>query len=308
VRLPHDEQFNAVIYLMWSSNGDDHWAVLALLLALFAISLIQSLLLLAGALVLPRGPNLYGQLLVKAQSGALQLAVWLLVALNLSRYVANLLYELGETIAWDLTLVIARIEGPYLISVQALGAHGLASEVMAWLYSVGWYIPIVLAGPLGQACGGKGLAKRLLISTILTALVAVPMFLAFPVFEPWALNSDYGYKGPGAVAVSYAYPDADPAALRFIANNLRWATGACLPSLHVAFPLVYALMFTRGRIPMLGAVYWLLTASTAIGVLLLGRHWIVDVLLAIPYAMAVVAIGEKIARRAGLSDSAHGPT
>ena len=297
VQLPHDQQFKAVIYLMWSGNRDDQWVVLGALLILLAITILHATLLMAGALILPRKQDLYGRLVLKARSDGLQLGVWLLLALNLSRYVANLLYELAEEVAWDVTPLIARVEGSYITSIQALGGLGVTSEVTAWLYSIGWYIPILLAGLFAQACGRRGLVERLLLATILTAVLAVPVFLAFPVFEPWVLNPIYGYQGSGAVAVSYEYPGADLAALRFVATELRWATGASLPSLHVAFPLVYAFIFTRGRVQMLGAAYGLLAGLTAVGVLFLGRHWVIDVILAVPYAMAVVAITESVARR-----------
>jgi membrane-associated phospholipid phosphatase len=211
--------------------------------------------------------------------------------------VANILYEIAEGVTWDVTPMIAAIEGSYINSAQAIGGQGLTSEITAWLYSVGWYVPVVLAGPLAQAWGKRILVAQLLLATLLTAVLALPVFLAFPIFEPWALNPVYGYEGPGEVAVSYAYPGADRTALQFVATELRWATGACLPSLHVAFPMVYAMILTRARLRILGAVYWLLAGLTGIGVVVLGRHWMIDVVLAVPYAMLVVAITEKVARR-----------
>lgn len=296
VKLPHDQQFHAVIYLMWSGNQDDHWIVLVILLILLAITILSAALLLAGALVVPQGRTLYRQVVAKARHDGLHLSMWLLLTLNLSRYVANLLYEIAEHVTWDVTPVIASIEGSYLESLQAFGGFGVTAEITAWLYSVGWYVPILLAAPLAQACGRQPLVAKLLLATVLTALLAMPVFLAFPIFEPWVLNPVYGYQGSGPVAVAYAYPGADRAALHFVATELRWATGACLPSLHVAFPLVYALIFARARLQTLGAVYGLLAGFTAIGVVVLGRHWIIDIVLAAPYALAVVAITERLTR------------
>jgi PAP2 superfamily len=297
LELPHDPQFVAVIYLMWSSNLGDHWIVLVSLMVLLALTALHATLLMAGALIIPRERTLYWRVIAFARRDALHLAVWLLLALNLSRYVANLIYEVAQGVTWDFTPIIARIEASYIESLQAFSGDRITAAIAAWLYSVGWYVPVLLAGPLAQACGRRGLVERLLLATFLTAVLAIPVFLLFPVFEPWAMNPWYGYEGSGSGAVSYDYPAADRDALRFVATELRWATGACLPSLHVAFPMVYALVFTRAHVPILGAVYWLLAGLTALGVVILGRHWAIDVILALPYAMAVVIIAEAVARR-----------
>ncbi len=300
LQLPHDQEFNAVIYLMWSSDQPHQWIVFRALMILLAIATALGVLLIAGALIYPRGNSLYQRLVLRARHDGLQLSIWLLLALNLSRYVATFLYEVAQHVTWDVTPRIARVEASFITALQAYAGHEIVSEIAAWLYSVGWYLPILLAGPLAQALGRKGLLPAMSLATLLTAVLAVPMFIALPTFEPWAMNAWYGYDGPGAVAVTYAYPGADSAALRYVATELRWATGACLPSLHVAFPLAYGLVLTRAGQPRLAAPYWLLAGLTAIGVLILGRHWIIDVVIAAPYAMVVAVTTELVLRAVGL--------
>ena len=296
IPLPHDEHFRAVVYLMWSGNQVDQVAVVWLLLLFLTVTILHAALQLAGAVFVPRERTPYERFVLLARRDGVLLSLWLMLVLNLSRYISNVLYEVAEGISWDLTPFIGRLEGPFIASLQAASNHEVISRTAAWFYSVGWYVPMLLAGPLAQVCGPRGLMERFLLATFLTAVLAIPAFLLMPVFEPWAVNPLYGYQGLEPQAVAYAYPGAEPAALQHIATRLRWATGACLPSLHVAFPLVYAALFAR-RAPVLGSAYLLLAIITAIGVVLLGRHWVVDAVLAAPYAFVVVWLTHRIGSR-----------
>jgi membrane-associated phospholipid phosphatase len=120
------------------------------------------------------------------------------------------------------------------------------------------------------------------MGTALLSLLSLPVFLVLPVFDPWALNPVYGYEGPGQIGVLYLYPGSSLPALQNIATQLRWATGACLPSLHVAFPLLFGLVARRAGLRKLWFCYGAFAAITGFVVVYLGRHWVIDVVAAIP--------------------------
>jgi membrane-associated phospholipid phosphatase len=101
--------------------------------------------------------------------------------------------------------------------------------------------------------------------------------------------------------VLYLYPHAKIASLSTIATTARWATGSCLPSLHIAFPFLYALVAARHQ---MRTEAWLLaavTAATSVSVVYLGRHWITDVIAAAPFAFAVHWLVQRIDPRLTLS-------
>jgi membrane-associated phospholipid phosphatase len=124
--------------------------------------------------------------------------------------------------------------------------------------------------------------------------LALPFFLALPVFDPWATNPMYGYDGEGQTAIRYLYPDTNLAALSAIATRARWATGSCLPSLHVAFPLIFALIAAKHRLRVDALVLGAIAVGTGVAVVYLGRHWIMDVILAIPFAFAVRWVVQRV--------------
>src|SRR6185503_13536102 len=111
------------------------WIISALLL----IATCMATLPLLGALILPAKQTSYWRLVLRARQDSLLLGAWLLAVINLSRYVANLVYEASRAVTWDVTPIIASVEGPYLEAIQAVASDAGATEAAAWLYSVGWY-------------------------------------------------------------------------------------------------------------------------------------------------------------------------
>jgi membrane-associated phospholipid phosphatase len=107
------------------------------------------------------------------------------------------------------------------------------------------------------------------------------------------VNPLYGYEGPAASQVRFLAANTIPE-LRDVALNLRWATGACLPSLHVAIPALAMRISYKHRLPALGWYYAALTAAVGFAVVYLGRHWIVDVVAGVGLAMAVAELVTRI--------------
>jgi membrane-associated phospholipid phosphatase len=293
--LPHDATFRSVAWLMWSGNAAQATLVALLGVALHLIALGSAFVLLVWGIVRPRAPLASAPPLVQRTYATAPLwPLFLMTSQLLGRTVANLVYALAPYAAADRTPLLARLEGPLLAAIQRGMEHPFLSELFAAGYSWIWMGALLLFGPWLVLLGRTRAASRVVLGLVLTAVLAVPFFLLFPVFDPWATNSAYGFGGPGQTAVRYLYPGADPALLTWIATEDRWAAGSCLPSLHVAIPLLCALVAFRERLRASGWILAALTALTALGIVYLGRHWIVDVILAVPFVLAVHRLVERI--------------
>lgn len=293
--LPFDETFQSVLYLMWSADVDQTWIPVGIAVAVQVMAFVTPLFLISWAIVWPRDVSLKGRALLRS---AYRLApfwpLFVLVYQTIGRATANAVYALAPLATGDMTAALARLEGPLLEKMQQHLARPGLDALFADLYSWVWAVGLFGVGPWLVVSGRERAAARLLVGTILMSVLAIPFFLLLPVFEPWATNPAYGYAGAGQTAVRYLYPDPDLARLSMIAVHSRWATGACLPSLHVAFPLLFCLIAMKHR---LRAESWLLaalTASTSVAVVYLGRHWIVDVVAAVPFALAVHWLVERL--------------
>jgi membrane-associated phospholipid phosphatase len=302
LRLPHDDTFGSVLYLMWSANLGQAWIPLALIGAIYAMAVAVSLFLIAWAIVWPPiaspGPK---ALLRWCYRFAPCWPLLLLLSTLLGRAVANVVYALAPWAAGDVTPVLARLEGPLLQLLQNAGEHRWASTLFSGIYSWVWIISLIGFGPWLAVRSRERALSQIILGTVLTSLLAAPFFLLFPVFDPWATNPVYGYAGPGHTGVLYLYPHAKIASLSTIATTARWATGSCLPSLHIAFPFLYALVAARHQ---MRTEAWLLaavTAATSVSVVYLGRHWITDVIAAAPFAFAVHWLVQRIDPRLTLS-------
>jgi membrane-associated phospholipid phosphatase len=302
LRFPHDETFASVIYLMWSANPGQSWLGGVMVGATYVMALGVALYLIAWGMVWPSRVSPAPMALLRwCYRFAPCWPLLLLLSAWLGRAVANAVYALAPWAASDITPVLARLEGPVLERLQSGVEHPWASTLFSGIYSWVWFIFLSGFGPWLVVRGRERAVSHAILGTVLTALLAVPFFLLFPVFDPWATNPVYGYDGPGQTAVRYLYPHADIGSLSSIATTARWATASCLPSLHIAFPLMYALVASRDRI---WAEAWLLaalTAATSVAVVYLGRHWITDVIVAVPFAFGVYWLVQRIDPRLILS-------
>jgi PAP2 superfamily protein len=288
IPLPFDETFLGVLYLMWSSDVGQVWIPVQIATVVQLMTLVAPLFLIAWAIVWPRAVSPLGRGLLR---GAYRLApfwpLYLLVLQCLGRVTANIVYALAPLALADWTPALARLEGPILELLQRrletpwLG--GLFADVYSWVWLMGlfWFGPWLLVRGRDRA------SAQALVGTVLTSLLAIPFFILLPVFDPWATNPAYGYHGAGQTAVRYLYPNPDVTQLSMLAVERRWATGACLPSLHIAFPLLYWLIAAQHRLRLESWLLGALTVITSLAVVYLGRHWIVDLVAAIPFAFAI---------------------
>ena len=305
LQLPFDEEYNAVLYLMWSTTSGAQPAI-GILFALILTLCVSTTLILAWSGLERRTPSppIPDSLVYFAKRYAVRLPLLAFLAMHLGRLTANLLYALVPAARADLSPYLAALEAPSIAHLQSVFAGQVYGWVAAILYSVVWAVLVLGFGPLLVVLNRRSAVDQVIVATPSMALLAIPLFLALPVFDPWSMNPAYGYAATTPVEVRYLYPNVDPARLADIATRLRWATGACLPSLHVGFPLLYAIIAVRERLTTLAGVYGAFAAITAVVVVYLGRHWAIDAVATIPF---VWVVGAATARVVGALDRRAGP-
>ena len=161
-----------------------------------------------------------------------------------------------------------------------LGEHSVLRSICIadYLY---WWIPIWIA-LLATASWDIGEAWRALATYILSGILAIPIYLLVPASGPATIVPNFPaiYQGPVHVLFAAGGP------LGHIAPD------NCVPSEHFTVAIL-ALWFLRKSKPLLilGSVNAVLTAVATLG---LGAHYLVDLLLALPYTWFVIKLPEWI--------------
>lgn len=164
----------------------------------------------------------------------------------------------------------------------------LASPHLAWLcfhvyHAVGLGLAIILAWQI--AVRGSPLRSAVLCFLIAGAL-GHTLYLLFPVIGPRFL---FGLEG-AYVSASSVFPNPVPLAADFVLPAVIPAVPRnCMPSLHTAWAL---LVFWQGRALgrwglAFGASFLVLTMLATLGFAL---HYLVDLIAAVPFAVAVHAL------------------
>ncbi len=292
--LSHDLVFSGVVYLMWSGShaASEHMATvfdLVMSLELSAAGLLVASALLPHervfAFVHATARRLYRY--------ALAIPLWTLVVAGLARFIADQIFAFGGSVPWDLTRIFAKIEAPLIERIQSSLASPTMSVFASNYYSAIWLAPLVLAGFALAAADRPKTFSSLTVAYVVTAIGVIPLFILFPAFDPWTTNSLYGAVG---ATTSIQYLAADPVipALTQINARYHWAAGAAFPSLHVALPLVAALVFRRHRLRSAAWFMGAMAATSMFVVVYLGRNWILSTVAAIPFAFAVAALAARM--------------
>ena len=294
VSLAYDDRYRATLFLMWPREDLGGIAVQFVLLSLDLLCPVVAMALLAGALlpssVLQRPPAI----LRGAYRYALVLPVIALITTSLARFVSNGIYALAGHVTWDFTAILARLEAPLLRAFQEAAFDHSAVHAAAAIYAGGWMLALLAVPPLFMLFGRHAGVARLAAGWVLAAVLAVPMFLLLPVFEPWTLNPVYGYAGASPAELRFLAIGAPHAAMTYILEHHRWAAGACLPSLHVAMPVVVGAICFQQRLRWLGWMFVGLAAAVSVSVVYLGRHWMVDVAVGIGFGLAIARLTVRL--------------
>jgi hypothetical protein len=293
VFLPHDMLFSGVVYLMWSGSHTASEIMATAFDMLMALELAAAALLVASAL-LPR-ERMFAPAHAVARRlyrYAVAISLWTIVVGGLARFIADQIYALGNVVSWDLTPIFARIEGPVIERLQHAVASPSMSVFASNFYSAIWLTPLILAGFALAAADKPRALCALLVAYLVTAVSAMPLFVVLPAFDPWTTNALYGAIGKTSIQFLYSSPSIP--ALSEINARYHWSAGAAFPSLHVAFPLVTALVLRKHRLRWTSWFMVAMAATSMFVVVYLGRNWIVSTLFAIPFAFAIVAVAERI--------------
>jgi membrane-associated phospholipid phosphatase len=209
-------------------------------------------------------------------TSGLVLALWFAVSSELARLSSNALYAVVATPSWHVTQLIAKVELPLLEAIQSATSGTTVPFLAAWVYSAVWLLALLAAVPLSMVTQDKHTAGEVIGSVVMAAVVALPVFALCPVFDPWAL-SVHLHSSPPNAGVQLLVPRANAAVLSELLATTPWSAGASLPSLHVTFPAVIGMLLRRRGAKVLGMFYTTVAAATSAVVLILGRHWVMDV-------------------------------
>jgi PAP2 superfamily protein len=184
--------------------------------------------------------------------------------------------------------------------------HHLAGNGLTW-YDVAISLVYLMHSPAPLICGAVLWSRRrdlflpFVLTLILTGAAGLVTYLVFPEAPPWLASQQHlldpvrritseviDHVGP----LSSVYAGADP------------LPNAAMPSLHVAYPVIVAwwtiTAFGRGAL-------WIAAypAVLTVGVVYLGEHWVVDVVVGIAYAAAAIAVVRRLTRSYDASRSAR---
>jgi hypothetical protein len=235
---------------------------------------------------------------------ALALPVWTLLVANLDRFIANEAHSFARLAWFDLTKVFAKVEGPLIASLQHAFGGSAVGTFASTFDSIVWPAPVALAGGLLVAADRGRALNSLIVVYVLAGLLAVPLFAVLPAFEPWTTNATYG--ADALTNIRYLYANASVStltrintdftpplpALRFrvcasrFSSWARWCSATPLPH-GVTHPVRIGRDDRAGRrVPRPPAG--------------------LDSLAAIPFSLAVVALGKRLPLDLNLRLQKHG--
>ncbi len=152
-----------------------------------------------------------------------------------------------------------------------------------FLYTIHFLMPIAL-GVLIWKKFGNSLYWQFMVALLVLSYGAFITYLLFPAAPPW-MASELGYIDH----------------IRRISSDVWWTMGikdfsgfyaklspnpvAAVPSLHSAYPTLFALFINKMYGFRKSWFVWLYPASIWLGVVYLGEHFVIDVLLGVLYAV-----------------------
>lgn len=294
ISLPHDTVFSGVVYLMWSGSRAASERMADLLEVVMTLELTAAGMLVASAL-LPH-ERMFAPVHAIARRlyrYAIAIPLWTLVVGGLARFLADQVYALGGLVSWDPTRFVARVEAPVIEWIQHAVASPTMSVFASNFYSALWLAPLAFAGFVLAAADRPKTFSALTVAYLVTAVSVIPVFILFPMFDPWTTNALYGAVGT-TTSIQYLFSNASIPVLTQINARYHWAAGGGFPSVHVALPLVAAFVFRKQNLRVASWFMGMMAAISMLVVVYLGRGWIISVLAAIPFAYAVSTVSERL--------------
>jgi len=197
-----------------------------------------------------------------------------MLALNLLE--GQLEARMAASVTWDFTRQISQVGTGFLMALQRLEWPPL-THLLTYVYVI--LFPVLMIGALLYYLARRDLTavKNHVFGYWANYLVALPLYLWFPVKEAWA----------GGVGIRFLIPEIFPA----FEQVLRPHSGLdnCFPSLHTSLALTYALVAFRNGHKRLGVVLGVGAGLVMLSTLYLGVHWVLDMVAG--SLLAVIASG-----------------
>ena len=291
--LPHDGILAATVYLAAGASRESSRPEALLLTIAVWVNVVGAAALFASAMLPPvrRAAGVHA-VAARFYKYAIALPVWTLLVVNLDRFIANEVQSLTGLAWWDATRLFAAIEGRSIAWMQDAIASPALTAFASFFDATVRLLPVALGGALLVAADRGRVLNSLIIVYLLAALLAVPLFVLVSAFEPWTTNAAYG-ADLLATNIRYLYADAPASTLTRINTHYHWAAGGVFPSLNVAVLTCGALVLRRHHLRSMSVVLFAWAAMSALVAVYLGRHWLIDSLAAIPFALSVVALGKR---------------
>ncbi len=155
---------------------------------------------------------------------------------------------------------------------QFLNYHPVIKTVTTYVYFGFlfplWAIIFLYALKIGDE------APKVVFTVLLNLLLAIPLYAICPVAGPKYVFPEFPDKIPVPMAPHALFISAFP-------NGV--------PSVHTSTALLVLFFLSRWRSAKIFGIIWL--GFTILGTLGFGEHYLIDLLLAVPYSLAVIYLG-----------------
>jgi hypothetical protein len=213
------------------------------------------------------------------------------------RVTTNIVYAmLPDPYPMGPTDVLVGLEGNFLEWLHGEFRWPGLAWACSFSYGSLWLGSMTLLYPALIYRDGGEILNDLVKYLLLAPLLALPVYAAIPMLDPWVLNRHYGMYDVFRFTDYPALTESGRELLRQVATTGAVSTSPKLPSFHIVYPFGMAIFLRRRGFPWLSVYFFLLTAWTAFVIVYLGRHFVTDIPASILFALGVVAVTDRVKR------------
>jgi len=182
-------------------------------------------------------------------------------------------------LGWDFTPTFRAIEGDVHLRLQQAFDLPALTFLLAVVYVIGFPVFTQFTVLLFVWLDAKRLAERAFAAFALCYVLALPFYLFFPVSEVWTVGEarNLALFHPAVEAHLYAFNEV----------------GNCFPSLHTAMSVALAAVAWQSGHRAYARFGAVLATLIVVSTILLGIHWITDVVAGLALAALVVVLVDR---------------
>jgi hypothetical protein len=192
---------------------------------------------------------------------------------------------LSAWLGYDLTARVALPLDDAIGWLQVRLPHALI-VLLSWFYFSAYIAALLAPFVVWVAQRRYAAIRDWTAGFVANYVLALPFYLLVPVQES-------GWSGIARVRplIETVWPG--------ISDDMRWGSALdnCFPSLHVSCMLTLLLIARRHGPAGVRGLAWVMALLTPVAVMVLGIHWMLDVVAAVPFALVCVAVGVPLGRR-----------